>query len=99
MLSLRRDDVTTTRTVVRITNFNPRLREGGDHPNTAPEATTENFNPRLREGGDAFYRRNPCIACISIHASAKEATIKGTIQEAEDLDFNPRLREGGDCDN
>ena len=74
MLSLRRDDVTTTRTVVRITNFNPRLREGGDHPNTAPEATTENFNPRLREGGDAFYRRNPCIACISIHASAKEAT-------------------------
>ena len=52
MLSLRRDDVTTTRTVVRITNFNPRLREGGDHPNTAPEATTENFNPRLREGGD-----------------------------------------------
>ena len=30
MLSLRRDDVTTTRTAVRITYFNPRLHEGGD---------------------------------------------------------------------
>ena len=36
MLSLRRDDVTTTRTVVRITNFNPRLREGGDDIYHAP---------------------------------------------------------------
>ena len=74
MLSLRRDDVTTTRTVVRITNFNPRLREGGDHPNTAPEATTENFNPRLREGGDDIYHAPSCCKKISIHASAKEAT-------------------------
>ena len=76
MLSLRRDDVTTTRTVVRITNFNPRLREGGDHPNTAPEATTENFNPRLREGGDDIYHAPSCCKKISIHASAKEATRK-----------------------
>ena len=75
MLSLRRDDVTTTRTVVRITNFNPRLREGGDHPNTAPEATTENFNPRLREGGDDIYHAPSCCKKISIHASAKEATL------------------------
>ena len=76
MLSLRRDDVTTTRTVVRITNFNPRLREGGDHPNTAPEATTENFNPRLREGGDDIYHAPSCCKKISIHASVKEATRK-----------------------
>ena len=55
------------------------------------------FNPRLREGGDAEEGQVQAYTQISIHASAKEATIKGTIQEAEDLDFNPRLREGGDC--
>ena len=55
MLSLRRDDVTTTRTAVRITYF----------------------NPRLHEGGDGTKRRQLVAICkISIHASAKEATVK-----------------------
>ena len=54
MLSLRRDDVTTTRTAVRITYF----------------------NPRLHEGGDGTKRRQLVAICkISIHASAKEATV------------------------
>ena len=52
MLSLRRDDVTTTRTVVRITYFNPRLREGGDIICIVGNSCIVNFNPRLREGGD-----------------------------------------------
>ena len=36
---------------------------------------------------------------ISIHASAKEATLK-QINSVEDFDnFNPRLREGGDLEH
>ena len=55
-----------------------------------------NFNPRLREGGD------PCVLVlldsllhISIHASAREATVP-TFESVLSHDFNPRLREGGD---
>ena len=33
-------------------NFNPRLREGGDHVITFNVYTPIYFNPRLREGGD-----------------------------------------------
>ena len=33
---------------------------------------------------------------ISIHASAKEATVTGTDGFGGSGDFNPRLREGGD---
>ena len=58
MLSLRRDDVTTTRTVVRITNFNPRLREGGDHLIQRFSHHYHYFNPRLREGGDVSPGKN-----------------------------------------
>ena len=74
MLSLRRDDVTTTRTVVRITNFNPRLREGGDDIYHAPScckkisihaSAKEATRPRI-----GFEK----LSAISIHASAKEAT-------------------------
>ena len=74
MLSLRRDDVTTTRTVVRITNFNPRLREGGDD----------------------IYHAPSCCKKISIHASAKEATVGDARCSILRCNFNPRLREGGD---
>ena len=37
--------------------------------------TTENFNPRLREGGDAVVGYSGFVYYISIHASAKEATV------------------------
>ena len=55
------------------------------------------FNPRLREGGDM----SPTISRvrdtnISIHASAKEATIYGVFITISISYFNPRLREGGD---
>ena len=38
-----------------------------------------NFNPRLREGGDLFSSRLLFWRQISIHASAKEATIRQRI--------------------
>ena len=78
-------------------NFNPRLREGGDHSfplyllwmgfqSTPPRRRRPcfwvrcqylpHFNPRLREGGDVKNcNANIGILCISIHASAKEATL------------------------
>ncbi len=56
--------------------FNPRLREGGDrihHPAILPY---RNFNPRLREGGDNIGDvEHVWYTIISIHASAKEATV------------------------
>ena len=80
-------------------DFNPRLREGGDLNTAVYAALAFDFNPRLREGGDVLpqfarqpfsefqstppRRRRPCSfllaykILISIHASAKEATIKG----------------------
>ena len=58
------------------------------------------FNPRLREGGDRIdfdYFQN--ASKISIHASAKEATVSGGVETHIDAIFNPRLREGGDSYN
>ena len=64
-----------------IVNFNPRLREGGDKIDILFPPNKRYFNPRLREGGDAL--RNSITHqtdLISIHASAKEATVyNGTI--------------------
>ena len=37
---------------VKVTNFNPRLREGGDDMDLLSFKDKDNFNPRLREGGD-----------------------------------------------
>ena len=55
-------------------SFNPRLREGGDVWSQATLDQHLRFNPRLREGGDQ--RRLAAIRanCVSIHASAREAT-------------------------
>ena len=55
-------------------NFNPRLREGGDHVCHRGLFCNDNFNPRLREGGDLLFNLTQVIPKISIHASAKEAT-------------------------
>ena len=57
------------------THFNPRLREGGDKCYCFTFSTIFNFNPRLREGGDASILEVTNLTTISIHASAKEATI------------------------
>ena len=37
---------------IRVTGFNPRLREGGDKVSVSVETIGDGFNPRLREGGD-----------------------------------------------
>ena len=74
MLSLRRDDVTTTRTVVRITNFNPRLREGGDDIYHAPSCCKKiSIHASAKEATTVPLALSFALI-ISIHASAKEAT-------------------------
>ena len=55
-----------------------------------------NFNPRLREGGDVMLCTLQAPLWISIHASAKEATIRSVCIPTRERNFNPRLREGGD---
>ena len=57
-----------------ISNFNPRLREGGDVGDKRECFGIDDFNPRLREGGDCIIFRNIIFCMISIHASAREAT-------------------------
>ena len=58
-------------------DFNPRLREGGDNYAKTHKRWTNNFNPRLREGGDngIYVEDSETLTGISIHASAKEATV------------------------
>ena len=64
-----------------IVNFNPRLREGGDKIDILFPPNKRYFNPRLREGGDVLWILLWILwITISIHASAKEATVyNGTI--------------------
>ena len=54
------------------------------------------FNPRLREGGDGCFNGSLEQFRISIHASAKEATLQIFWTHDGQENFNPRLREGGD---
>ena len=63
-----------------LTYFNPCLREGGDQYGDEYQCNPADFNPRLREGGDfilliILYE----LPYISIHASAKEATVRGYV--------------------
>ena len=58
-------------------NFNPRFREGSDgSPCSRPHFVID-FNPRFREGSDAHSGSPLNNRIISIHASAKEATLYG----------------------
>ena len=58
-----------------LTYFNPCLREGGDQYGDEYQCNPADFNPRLREGGDLFVMFFSQYTRISIHASAKEATV------------------------
>ena len=80
-----------------IAGFNPRLRVGGDSSTTSPRLYPDSFNPRLRVGGDVRVAVVDLAAGVSIHASAWEATLLGTIRPRLYRSFNPRLRVGGDC--
>ena len=55
------------------------------------------FNPRLREGGDPKRYLSHIFFPISIHASAREATLIWSRALRLLPNFNPRLREGGDA--
>ena len=39
-----------------VSNFNPRLREGGDKYVKGLVLKKKHFNPRLREGGDRSFK-------------------------------------------
>ena len=54
----------------------------------------QNFNPRLREGGDAKVHKPIKISIISIHASAKEATIQdGCGRNNSDISIHASAKE------
>ena len=75
-------------------HFNPRLREGGDLKRIMSNTSLYNFNPRLREGGDEVDHRLPYFFSISIHASAREATVKeGQILLIIDISIHASARE------
>ena len=82
--------------VAATMDFNPRLREGGDEVIDYVIKKHKDFNPRLREGGDHKTSLFSLSFTISIHASAKEATLPECEYLGSFYDFNPRLREGGD---
>ena len=78
--------------------FNPRLRTGGDDPRGQGAAWHGCFNPRLRTGGDVpLFTSRRRTRPVSIHASAREATIAKTLITGLAEGFNPRLRTGGDA--
>ena len=85
------------RLIYGIACFNPRLRTGGDLYFRMRTSLSKSFNPRLRTGGDC---RRLCQFCarrrVSIHASAREATIGQRLVRSGPARFNPRLRTGGD---
>ena len=64
--------------VMRRWGFNPRVREGRDF--WLPEDTVQSssFNPRVREGRDKMHNPLLLLQPVSIHASVKDATRRGT---------------------
>ena len=80
-----------------IPYFNPRSREGSDHPRSNNHHRTFEISIHApargatdkRELTDQVYR-------ISIHAPAKGATMFSTSVSSKDSYFNPRSREGSD---
>ena len=87
-----------TFSAILVTNFNPRLREGGDPFVGQPSTNFLHFNPRLREGGDLYHRLR-YFRCIREFQSTPPRRRRPVAQAEADRDsenFNPRLREGGD---
>ena len=63
----------------RISDFNPRTREGCDLCKRCGFFNHSNFNPRTREGCDTVRPLFAClVSCISIHAPVKGATPRQT---------------------
>ena len=69
-------DFLLSSSVYHLHGFNPRLREGGDNHRGVLQKGSHGFNPRLREGGDYFsLNLVGSSGSVSIHASAREATV------------------------
>ena len=77
--------------------FNPRVRAGRDWYTGSVVAVRHGFNPRVRAGRDMVYA---CISvqgsAVSIHASARDATLTATPTSSGASCFNPRVRAGRD---
>ena len=81
----------------RISDFNPRTREGCDLCKRCGFFNNSNFNPRTREGCDlTTVNRFDARFDISIHAPVKGATPSTTDPPTPACNFNPRTRAG--CD-
>ena len=80
-----------------ITDFNPRLREGGDGGfcTVCKLLCRISIHASAREATRSF-DLTAAVTAISIHASAREATWLHPTASLPSVDFNPRLREGGD---
>ena len=61
-----------------VSDFNPRFREGSDISAFPVRAAWLHFNPRFREGSDGISDEDQKEIRISIHASAKEATLENS---------------------
>ena len=74
----------------------PRGRRRRALPSSRPWRWS--FDPRLRAGGDRLaFERLVFTGAVSIHASAREATLaRDQGHQAEVYGFDPRLRAGGD---
>ena len=84
--------------VLLYTDFNPRLREGGDGEAPFFILCDEiiSIHASAKEATVITQLKEVPADSISIHASAKEATFSAVISHNCFIDFNPRLREGGD---
>ena len=80
----------------RFGHFNPRFREGSDILGHHWWHQGNYFNPRFREGSDQMTSHHRLLRRISIHASAREATLTLAGVPRISFYFNPRFREGSD---
>ena len=79
--------------------FNPRLRTGGDRRFPLAYRAPGRFQSTPPHGRRQFgFAYRWLITGVSIHASAREATLPPLSVDTGVAGFNPRLRTGGDCD-
>ena len=78
-------------------SFNPRLRTGGDASRASSCMRSQLFQSTPPHGRRrCFQWRSRLRLRVSIHASAREATISRLHTFPHRAGFNPRLRTGGD---
>ena len=80
-----------------LSSFNPRLRTGGDASRASSCMRSQLFQSTPPHGRRrCFQWRSRLRLRVSIHASAREATISRLHTFPHRAGFNPRLRTGGD---